>query len=98
MKPAGLEAYERRSANKSGVYSYEQHPSDLPDSYTRLLRQQPAAWGFFRAQPPSYRKAATWWIVSAKQDVTRLRRLEKLAAASAQGLRLAEFTLKKPAP
>jgi uncharacterized protein YdeI (YjbR/CyaY-like superfamily) len=93
MQPAGLTAFEARTAKKSGIYSYEQRPADLPEPYARLLKKQRAAWDFFEAQPPSYRKAATWWIVSAKKDDTRLKRLDKLAAHSAQGLRLPEFTL-----
>ena len=93
MQPAGLTAFEARTANRSGIYSYEQRPADLPERYARVLKPHRAAWDFFRAQPPSYRKAAAWWIVSAKKDETRLKRLEKLTACSAQGLRLPEFTL-----
>jgi uncharacterized protein YdeI (YjbR/CyaY-like superfamily) len=91
MRPAGLEAFEARTENRTGRYSYEQRPADLPAPYARLLKKQRAAWRFFGAQTPSYRKAATWWIVSAKQETTRLKRLEKLAACSAQGLRVPEF-------
>ena len=96
MQPAGLEAFEARIEDRSGIYSYEQRPDDLPPTYARRLRKEPAAWAFFRAQPPSYRKVATWWIVSAKQEATRLRRLEKLAACAARGQRLPEVTLQKP--
>lgn len=98
MRPAGLEAFAARTENRSGIYSYEQRPEDLPEPYARLLKKQRVAWTFFQAQPPSYRRAATWWIVSAKKDDTRLKRVEKLAACSAQGLRVPEFTLQKPAP
>jgi len=97
MQPAGLEAFEARTKPKAGIYSYEQRPADLPEPYARRLKQQRAAWVFFRTQPPSYRKAATWWVISAKREDTRLKRLAKLAAHSAQGLRLPEFTLQKPA-
>jgi len=96
MQPAGLEAFQARTEHQSGIYSYEQRPADLPASYARRITQQRAAWAFFRAQPPSYRKAVTWWVVSAKREDTRLKRLDKLEAHSAQGLRLPEFTLQKP--
>ena len=96
MRPAGLEAYEARQANKAGIYSYEQRPADLPAPYARLLKREKAAWAFFADQPPYYRKVAAWWIVSAKKEETRLTRLEKLAACSARGTRLPEFTLEKP--
>lgn len=98
MQPAGLKAHQDRTANTSGLYSYEQRPADLPEPYARLLRKQRAAWDFFWAQPPSYRRAATWWIVSAKKEDTRLKRLEKFAACSVHGLRLPEFTLQESPP
>ena len=88
MLPAGLKAFEARRENRSGIYSYEQRHSELAEPYGSILRQNGAAWEFFRAQPPSYRKKLGWWIVSAKQDATRLKRLEKLIAASASGRRL----------
>jgi len=96
MQPAGLRAFEARIANTSGVYSYEQRPAELPEVYARLFKQHRAAWTFFHAQPPAYRRAATWWIVSAKQDATRLKRLDLLQACSADGRRLPQFTLQKP--
>ncbi|HNX49570.1 MAG TPA: YdeI/OmpD-associated family protein [Thermoanaerobaculaceae bacterium] len=97
MQPAGLEAYEARRENKSGLYSYEQRGVELEEPYDRILRQNQAAWSFFQAQPPSYRKAVSWWIVSAKKEETRLKRLERLAAFSVQGRRLPELTPRKPA-
>lgn len=91
ITPAGLAAYEARRENRSGVYSYEQRPADLPEPYAGPLRRNRAAWDFHRAQPPSYRKTVTWWVVSAKREETRLRRLDKLIAVSAGGRRLSEF-------
>ena len=88
MKPEGLKAFAARRENKSGIYSYEQRPTELEEPYQSLLRTNKAAWEFFAAQPPSYRKMITWWIVSAKQEETRQKRLKKLIAASAVGKRL----------
>jgi uncharacterized protein YdeI (YjbR/CyaY-like superfamily) len=56
---------------------------------------QEAAWEFFNEQPPSYRKAVSWWIVSARREETRLRRLEKLRVHSARGERIPEYTIRK---
>ncbi len=65
------------------------HKSEnLPEPDASLLRKNTAAWKFFQAQPPSYRKTIGWWVTSAKQAETRRRRLEKLIAASAAGRRL----------
>jgi uncharacterized protein YdeI (YjbR/CyaY-like superfamily) len=88
MQPAGIAAFNARKENKSGIYSYEQRSANLDGPYEKKLRQNKAAWDFFYAQPPSYRKAINWWIVSAKQEVTRLKRLEKLIRESARRERL----------
>ncbi|HEU5313037.1 MAG TPA: YdeI/OmpD-associated family protein [Candidatus Udaeobacter sp.] len=88
MEPAGMAAFNARKENKSGIYSYEQRSANLDAPYEKRLRQNKAAWDFFYAQPPSYRKAIGWWIVSAKQEVTRLKRLEKLISESERGERL----------
>ena len=92
VRPAGLKAYQARKENKSGIYSYEQRSVDLEEPYNRLLKTNAAAWRFFQAQPASYRKAVSWWIISAKKEETRLKRLEKLMAYSAQGQRVPEYT------
>jgi uncharacterized protein YdeI (YjbR/CyaY-like superfamily) len=96
MRPAGLKAYQARTENKSGIYSYEQRSVKLANPYNTLLKKNKAAWRFFQEQPASYRKAAGWWIVSAKKEETRLKRLEKLAAFSAKGQRLPQMTPRKP--
>jgi uncharacterized protein YdeI (YjbR/CyaY-like superfamily) len=96
MRPAGLRAYEARKENKSGIYSYEQRSVDLEEPYNRLLKKNKAAWSFFQTQPASYRKAVSWWVISAKKEETRRKRLDKLMAYAARGERLPEFTLKKP--
>ena len=88
MQPAGLKAFEARKENRSGIYSYEQRRPELEEKYARKLKRNGAAWKFFQAQPPSYRKMINWWIISAKQEETRLKRLDKLIEASVQGRRM----------
>jgi uncharacterized protein YdeI (YjbR/CyaY-like superfamily) len=89
MMPAGIAAFERRKANKVGIYSYEQRPLELPAPYRDILRRNAAAWKFYRTQPPSYRKAAAWWILSAAREETRAKRLKQLMSDSERGLRIA---------
>ena len=86
--PAGLAAYEKRRENRSGIYAYEQRTPELPDVYARLFRRNRAAWAFFEAQPAGYRKTMMWWIVSAKQEATREKRLAKLIEECAAGRRM----------
>ncbi len=92
MRPAGLTAFEARKDNKSGIYSYEQRSAALPAPYEKTLRKNTAAWKFFQAQPASYRKAAYWWVVSARQEATRLKRLDQLIEYSAHGRTIPQFT------
>ena len=81
MQPAGLRAYELRTANRSGIYAYEQRSAELIEPYLGKLKRNKAAWKFFAAQPPGYRKIMNWFIVSAKQEETRLKRLAILIEA-----------------
>jgi uncharacterized protein YdeI (YjbR/CyaY-like superfamily) len=91
MMPHGLKAFEARKENRSGIYSYEQRSADLPDIYLKRMRANRAAAAFFSAQVPSYRKKVIWWVVSAKQEATRLRRLEQLIADSSNRLLIQQF-------
>ena len=88
MQPAGLKAFAARKEYRSGIYSYEQRSPELVEPYLGRLKRNRAAWKFFQAQPPSYRKVMNWWVVSAKQEGTRLKRIEKLIDESAQGRRM----------
>jgi uncharacterized protein YdeI (YjbR/CyaY-like superfamily) len=88
LEQSGMAAFAARKENKSGIYSYEQRSDKLHEPYEQRLRQNKAAWNFFYAQPSSYRKAVSWWVVSAKQEATRLKRLEKLMKESARRKRL----------
>jgi len=88
MRPAGLQAFEVRKENRSRIYSYEQGGHTLPEPYQTILKENKAAWDFFHAQPPSYRKLVGWWVASAKKEETRLKRLDKLIEASVQEKRL----------
>ena len=92
MQPAGLQAFARREENRSGKYSYEQRPGELPQPYLEILSQNPVALQFFASRPPSYRRTVIWWVISAKQETTRQRRLKQLVSDSASGRLIAAFT------
>jgi uncharacterized protein YdeI (YjbR/CyaY-like superfamily) len=92
MAPAGLRAFEARRENRSGVYSYEQRSVDLPEPYAAQLNANRKARDFFESRPASYRKAAMWWVVSAKKEETRQRRLATLIDDSAHGRTIAPLT------
>ena len=88
MHPAGMQAFEARREERSRIYSFEQEQVAFSSAELRQFTANPSAWKFFQASPPSYRRVRTWWVVSAKRDLTRKRRLATLIEASAQGNRL----------
>jgi uncharacterized protein YdeI (YjbR/CyaY-like superfamily) len=93
MQPAGLEAFDKRKDARSAVYAYEQRETArLEGAYEEQLRANPKAWAFFQAQPPWYQRAASWWVISAKKEETRLKRLATLIEDSAQGRSVAPLT------
>jgi len=93
MMPCGLKAFAARQENRSGIYSYEQRSAELPDQYRRVLEKNKAAWRFFAGQPQSYQKAANWWVLSAKKEETRLKRLDKLIEHSTREETIPQFTI-----
>ena len=96
MRAAGEAAFARRRADRSGVYSFEQRkdPRLEPEQEARF-RADAAAWEWFSARPPSYRRAALWWVVSAKRPETRERRLSTLIEDSAAGRPIKPLTPSK---
>jgi uncharacterized protein YdeI (YjbR/CyaY-like superfamily) len=92
---AGLKAFQERKEHRSRIYSYEQKELALDGPLGKRLRQNRAAWTFFQAQPPWYRRTAGWWIISARKEETRLRRLEKLIACSESGEPIPALARKK---
>jgi uncharacterized protein YdeI (YjbR/CyaY-like superfamily) len=93
MRPAGVAAFEARLAKKSAVYSYEQRNTARFDAAAeRQFRADKKAWEFFQQQPPWYRRTATYWVVSAKREGTRARRLATLIRDSGQGRPIGPLT------
>ena len=86
MTPAGLRAFEARTGERSGVYSFEQKDKDavvLSPEMEARFRADAVAWDYFQSRPPWYRRTATWWVISAKKEETREKRIATLIADSA---------------
>ncbi|MEK6373652.1 MAG: YdeI/OmpD-associated family protein [Acidobacteriota bacterium] len=97
MSPTGLRAFEARDEKKSAIYAYENAPRTLPPDAEKTFRANKKAWEYFNAQPPWYRRVVTHWVVSAKKEETRARRLATLIADSAAGRRVGATVIgKKP--
>jgi uncharacterized protein YdeI (YjbR/CyaY-like superfamily) len=88
MAPPGLEAFERRDRKKTKRYSYEREKPVFDPAIELAFKANAGAWTFFRSQPPGYQRLLTFWIMSAKKDDARLRRLAALVKSSAEGKRM----------
>jgi uncharacterized protein YdeI (YjbR/CyaY-like superfamily) len=89
MEPAGLKAFTERDPRKAKLYSFEQEAVEFSPEQLKQFQKNKRAWAFFESQPISYRRPATWWVISAKQEATRERRLATLISDSAAGTRVA---------
>jgi uncharacterized protein YdeI (YjbR/CyaY-like superfamily) len=78
MKPAGLAAFEKREESNSKIYSYEKVPVKLSAQFEKKLRANKKAWTFFKSLSTSVRNVSIHWVMSAKQEKTRISRLERL--------------------
>ena len=88
MRPAGLAAFEKRDEKKSAIYSYEQRTTtEFDAACEKKFRANKKAWAFFDAQPPWYQRQMRYYVMSAKNEATRLRRLENMIDRSAKGTR-----------
>ncbi len=88
MRRAGVKAFEARSEARSRIYSYEQKHEGLSEPYAGVLKKNATAWQYFESRGVWYRKKASWWVMSAKKEETRMARLAKLIATSARGVEL----------
>ena len=89
MRPAGVKAFKLRKEEKSGIYAYENRKlAEFGKAEEKRFRARPKAWDFFQSQPAGYRKLVTWWVISAKREETRQKRLERLIATSEAGRRV----------
>src|SRR4029077_9202442 len=76
MAPAGLAAFARREEARSSVYSYEnRHLAALDAEREAKFKARKKAWTFFANQPPAYRQTAIYWVMNAKREETRSKRL-----------------------
>jgi uncharacterized protein YdeI (YjbR/CyaY-like superfamily) len=98
MRPAGRKAFERRTEARSAIYSYEQQKAaKLEPEAERAFRFNKKAWAFFESRPPSYRKTALYWVISAKREETRQKRLATLIRDSQNGRSIRPLS-RRPGP
>ncbi len=89
MHAAGLAAFHGRDKKLTNQYSFENKERKLDAAHEKLFRANKKAWAWFSKQAPSYQHAASWWVISAKQEATRVKRLETLIRDSEAGVKVA---------
>lgn len=85
MQPAGLEAFKKRQESRSAIYSHENEAVKLTKTFEKQFRLNKKAWAFFQALAPGYKKLSVHWVMNAKQEITRLKRLQQIIAESELG-------------
>jgi uncharacterized protein YdeI (YjbR/CyaY-like superfamily) len=97
MRAAGVRAFKGRREARTAVYSFEQRETaKLPPAYAKKFKANAEAWRYFTSQAPSYQRVAAWFVISAKQEETRARRLDVVIRESAAGRRIGLTTRIKP--
>ena len=84
MQEQGLKAFEARDEKRAGLYSFE-NELQLTPAFIRKFRANKKAWAHFSSRPPGYKRTSIHWVMSAKQETTRQRRLGILIANSENG-------------
>jgi uncharacterized protein YdeI (YjbR/CyaY-like superfamily) len=93
MHCSGVAAFEKRDGDRSAIYAYEQRKTaKLPPAFEKKFRARPEAWKFFQSQPSWYQRTSTYWVISAKKEETRLRRLDTLSDCSARTRNIPSLT------
>ncbi len=85
MKQAGVAAFDRLKEKKSKIYSYENEEMNFQAVYEKQFKANKKAWKYFQSLAPSYKKSSQNWVMSAKQETTRLKRLNELIKESEAG-------------
>lgn len=85
MKTAGIAAFEKRKEKNSEIYSYEKRDEKFSTDFLKQLKSNKKAWAFFSSQPPYYQRVTQHWVMSAKQEATRIKRLHILIRDCAAG-------------
>jgi uncharacterized protein YdeI (YjbR/CyaY-like superfamily) len=88
MTRAGMAEFEKRDEKRLKQYSYERENPEFDRASEEMFRANKDAWEFFRAQPAGYQRLHTWWVMSAKREETRTKRLAVLIDISAKGRRI----------
>jgi uncharacterized protein YdeI (YjbR/CyaY-like superfamily) len=76
MAEPGLRLVEAARASGQWDAATRREEPALPPELEQALRARAGAWSGFEALPASRKKQLIWWVMDAKRDTTRRKRLE----------------------
>lgn len=85
MQPAGLASFEKRKEERSKIYSHENAAMKFTPGFRKQFLANKKAWDYFQSLASSYKKTSVHWVMTAKQETTRLKRLHELIEDSEKG-------------
>ena len=85
MHEAGLASFNKRTDSRSKIYAYEKGEVNLSPEFVKQFKANKKAWEFFQSLAAGYSKLSVNWVMSAKQEATRVKRINILIADSAAG-------------
>jgi uncharacterized protein YdeI (YjbR/CyaY-like superfamily) len=83
MTPAGMAALDPKG--RGAEPSPRRYAQRLAPHLERVLKDDKAAWAAFQRLPPSHQRMAVAWIMEAKGESTRERRLAEVSAGLRRG-------------
>jgi len=95
VKPAGLKVFKNRDVKKDEQYSFEQQKVELPKTFEKKIKANSKAWEYFIKLPPYAKRLSTWWVISAKREETKLKRLDILIQCSEEGRKIPPLIIRK---
>jgi len=91
----GFAAFEERVRKRAGIYSFEQKEDKLSPPFEKIFKRNVKAWKFFISKAPWYQRTSIHWAMSARQEATRIKRLETLINDSEHERTLPQLTRSK---
>ena len=85
MHKSGLDIFKHRTESKSKIYAFENEEVKLSQDFEKIFKKNKVAWDYFKTLAPTYRKPSLNWVMSAKQESTKMKRLNKLITDSELG-------------
>jgi uncharacterized protein YdeI (YjbR/CyaY-like superfamily) len=81
----GRAAFARRTPERTGRMSFETEEKSFSPAQLKLLKANRKAWEFWESAPAGYKRQVKHWVVTAKQEATRERRMQLLIQSCEMG-------------